>query len=346
MMRCKHMDYPFGLWIKQSFVFALTATLLIALASFTGGFMSTRSVVQICITFLVILIVAFNNICIHVYFRVEDPVKSPLYVKVISFGSAILIIWVFHYIERFLGVLDHRLHSFLIQNPVRNFTFISVQGSLLNVVVLLWLYFLMSEHAKAHHKLERSRLERSREEAINLMMRQQIQPHFLFNALATLKTLIRKNPDMAQDYLVQLSDFLRITIASVKNGELASIDQEIKLCEDYLNMQKIRFGEALHYEVNISADIREKQLPIFSIQPLVDNVLKHNSFTVADPVRISVAASDGWIFVRNNKNIKYQKVDSNGSGLRNLIERYKYLFVQGVEIEESEAFFEVRIKIV
>lgn len=87
MMRCKHMDYPFGLWIKQSFVFALTATLLIALASFTGGFMSTRSVVQICITFLVILIVAFNNICIHVYFRVEDPVKSPLYVKVISFAN-------------------------------------------------------------------------------------------------------------------------------------------------------------------------------------------------------------------------------------------------------------------
>jgi len=179
-----------------------------------------------------------------------------------------------------------------------------------------------------------------------LMMRQQIQPHFLFNALATLKTLIRKDPDMAQSYLVQLSDFLRITIASVKNGELASIDQEIKLCEDYLNMQKIRFGEALHYQVNISADIRMKQLPIFSIQPLVDNVLKHNAFTVADPVRISVEEREGWISVRNNKNIKHQKVDSNGSGLRNLIERYKYLFVQGVEIEESEGFFEVRIKIV
>lgn len=308
--------------------------------------MSTRSVVQICITFVVILIVAFNNICIHVYFRVEDPVKSPLYVKIVSFVSTILIVWGFHYIERFFGVLDYRLHSFLIQNPVRNFTFISVQGSLLNVVVLLWLYFLMSEHAKVHHKLERSRLERAREEAINLMMRQQIQPHFLFNALATLKTLIRKDPDMAQSYLVQLSDFLRITIASVKNGELASIDQEIKLCEDYLTMQKIRFGEALHYQVNISADIRMKQLPIFSIQPLVDNVLKHNAFTVADPVRIDVEERDGWISVRNNKNIKYQKEDSNGSGLRNLIERYKYLFVQGVEIEESDAFFEVRIKIV
>lgn len=345
-MRCSHIDYPFGLWIKQSFVFALTATLLIALASFTGGFMSTRSVVQICITFLVILIVAFNNICIHVYFRVEDPVKSPLYVKIVSFVSAILIVWGFHYIERFFGVLDYRLHSFLIQNPVRNFTFISVQGSLLNVVVLLWLYFLMSEHAKVHHKLERSRLERAREEAINLMMRQQIQPHFLFNALATLKTLIRKDPDMAQSYLVQLSDFLRITIASVKNGELATVDQEIKLCEDYLTMQKIRFGEALHYQVNISTDIRMKQLPIFSIQPLVDNVLKHNSFTVEAPVQIDVEECDGWISVRNNKNIKHQKVDSNGSGLRNLIERYKYLFVQGVEIEESDAFFEVRIKIV
>lgn len=339
------MDYPFGLWIKQSFVFALTATLLIALASFTGGFMSTRSVIQICITFLVILIVALDNICIHIYFKVEDPVKSPLYVKVISFGSAILIIWIFHYIERFLGITDDRLRGILVQSPLRNLTFISVQGSLLNVVVLLWLYFLMSEHAKVHHKLERSRLERSREEAINLMMRQQIQPHFLFNALATLKTLIVKDPGMAQNYLVQLSDFLRITIASVKNGELASIDQEIKLCEDYLNMQKIRFGEALHYQVDVSLDVREKQLPIFSIQPLVDNVLKHNSFTVQNPVRICVDERDGWIVVRNNKNIQYQKVESNGSGLRNLVERYKYLFVQGVEIDESNDFFEVRIRI-
>ncbi|SKB60109.1 Histidine kinase [Sphingobacterium nematocida] len=203
----------------------------------------------------------------------------------------------------------------------------------------------MSEHAKVHHKLERSRLERSREEAINLMMRQQIQPHFLFNALATLKTLIVKDPGMAQNYLVQLSDFLRITIASVKNGELASIDQEIKLCEDYLNMQKIRFGEALHYQVDVSLDVREKQLPIFSIQPLVDNVLKHNSFTVQNPVRICVDERDGWIVVRNNKNIQYQKVESNGSGLRNLVERYKYLFVQGVEIDESNDFFEVRIRI-
>lgn len=345
-MKCKRMDYPFGLWIKQSFVFALTATLLIALASFTGGFMSTRSVVQICITFLVILITALDNICIHVYFKVEDPIKSPWHVKFISFGSAILIIWIFHYVERFFGVLDHRLHDILIQNPLRNFTFIGVQGSLLNVIVLLWLYFLMSEHAKVHHKLERSRLERSREEAINLMMRQQIQPHFLFNALATLKTLIRKDPAMAESYLVQLSDFLRITIASVKSGELATIEQEIKLCEDYLNMQKIRFGEALHYQVNISADSRAKQLPIFSIQPLVDNVLKHNSFTVQDPVRIYVDEKDGWITVRNNKNIKYQKVESNGSGLRNLIERYRHLFVQGVEVEDSGSFFEVRIKIV
>lgn len=343
---CNPVKYPLGLWIKMSFVFAFSTSVLIAIGSFSAGFVDPFRFIHVCTSFVVILIFAICNICIHIYYQVENPIKSPLHVKAISFGIGFIIMYLTHYFETHIGVeYPNRLY-WDEGNHFRNIIFISVQAFMVNFVVLLWLYFLMSEYNKAHHILERSRLERSREEAINLMLRQQIQPHFLFNALTTLKSLIKKDKVMAENYLMKLSDFLRRSIASVKDGEVATVDKEIKLCEDYLDMQKIRFGDAVHYSVLLSPNGAQKFLPVFSLQPLVDNALKHNMFTNENPIYIEIKECEGWIVVANTKNIRQSKLDSNGSGLANLKERYRHLHADGLQVEEDENMFYVKLKIV
>lgn len=344
-MRCERYDYPVKIWIQRSLVFALTTTALIALATYTAGLMNMNAIYQISFTFLIILIVALCNLFIHVENKVEDPIKSPFHVKLASFTTSVFVIFCFDMLEDVLNVRDPKIRELIIESPWRNYFIIGIQACLLNFIVLLWLYFLMSDHFKAQHQLERSRLEKSTEEAINKMLRQQIQPHFLFNALATLKSLIRKDSDLAEDYLVRLSDFLRITIAAAKTEELTSVQQEIKLCEDYLDMQKMRFGDALNYRIEIPETILEKRIPFFSIQPLVDNALKHNTFTIDEPLCIEIRETDDWLIVSNRKNLKKIAVESNGSGLRNLMDRYGNYLLQGVVIEDTSNRFNVKIKL-
>ncbi|MEJ5055543.1 sensor histidine kinase [Sphingobacterium sp. MYb382] len=345
-MRCEHYDYPIKLWVQRSKAFALMTTGLIALARYTAGLMSMNAIIQTVFIFFIILFVALSNLFIHCENKVEDPIKSPLYVKLASFGSAIFVLFCFDLLSTALDVKEPHMHELVHQSSVwRNYLVIVIQACLLNFIVLLWLYFLMSDHFKAQNALERSRLEKSKEEAINKMLRQQIQPHFLFNALATLKSLMKKDLPLAEDYLLRLSDFLRITIAAAKTEELNSVQQEIKLCEDYLDMQKMRFNDALYYDIDLPESIYEQKIPFFSIQPLVDNALKHNSFTKQEPLHIEIKEEQGWLAVINKKNAKRIAVESNGSGLKNLIDRYMNYWPHGVLIEETSDCFTVKIKL-
>jgi len=344
MCKEKHC-YPCNIWLKQSIVFATAATTLLGLASITSGDFRTGLLAQLTLSFFIVLSISLINILLHVSFQVEDPIKSPFYVKFISFSVTLAIIVAFHFLGKALHIQDPHYKE-MSQGFWNNLFMMSIQAILLNTIVLLWLYFIMSEHAKVQNQLERSRLEKAHEKALNLMLRQQIQPHFLFNALTTLKSLIRKDPNLAETYLVQLSSFLRQSIASVKDGELANIAQEIRVCKDYISMQQMRFGEALHFTIAIPQELYQQSLPIFSLQPLVDNALKHNNFTIDRPLKIEIEEDQGWIVVKNNKNSKNTPVESNGSGLKNLQDRYKNLIKQSIEIEETERYFRVKIKIV
>ena len=101
-----------------------------------------------------------------------------------------------------------------------------------------------------------------------LKLKQQIHPHFLFNSLNTLKALINKSPDDAEDYLIKLSDFLRVTV-STEYDNIVKIKDELKLCLDYLEMQKIRYGEALQFHIDIPEKIVQTGfVPVFSLQLL------------------------------------------------------------------------------
>lgn len=218
-------------------------------------------------------------------------------------------------------------------------------GFLLNTIVLVIQESVLLRSKKALVELENARLRISHAEAMNQQLKQQIHPHFLFNALNILKALIRKDPDIAEDYLVRLSDFLRVSLSS-NNENKVRLEDELKLCTDYMEMQRLRFGKALEYIIDIPETVRSSGcVPLFSIQLLLENAIKHNWLTRESPLQISVTGKDGFITVSNNMQPKQGTEISTGLGLANLSERYRILDGEGVLINSDEQEFRVRIKI-
>jgi len=214
----------------------------------------------------------------------------------------------------------------------------------INTVVLIIQELVMLNEKKTRIETENFQLKIKNMEAANLKLKQQLQPHFLFNSLNVLKTLIRKQPDNAETYLKRLSDFLRASV-SFDSANTVKFEDELKLSMDYIEMQKIRFKNAIHYEIDIPQSVHEGFLPLFSIQLLLENAIKHNAFTKDSPLFIKVSYRDGWIKVSNNIQQKTAMEPSSGMGLTNLSERYRILSGDEIIIESNNSEFSVSIKI-
>lgn len=219
-------------------------------------------------------------------------------------------------------------------------------GIFLNTIILVVQELALLKDKKSKVELENAQLKIKNSEALYQQLKQQIHPHFLFNSLNVLKTLIRKNPDLAEDYLVKLSDFLRISIQS-KDLNVVKMQDEISLCVDYLEMQKVRFGNALQYEINVSQEsINSKYLPVFALQTLVENAIKHNSLTEDAPLLIKIFEEENLLVVTNNIQPKISNEVSTGMGLANLGERYRILSGDELTIRINKENFTVKIKLI
>ncbi len=215
----------------------------------------------------------------------------------------------------------------------------------LNTVILILLDLLMLREKKAKVEIENARLKQKNSDALYQQLKQQIHPHFLFNSLNTLKALINKSPDIAEDYLITLSDFLRISV-SAGNDNIVKIEDELKLCLDYLKMQKIRYGEALQFYTDIPEEIAQTGfVPVFSLQLLSENAIKHNALTNEMPLQIKIEYNEGNITVSNNLRPKLTTETTTGTGLINLAERYKILSGDEIRIHTTVEQFSVSIKV-
>ncbi len=224
--------------------------------------------------------------------------------------------------------------------------FIVVDLLIINTLILLMQNYVLVNFAKTKAEIENSKLKVANVEAANQILRQQIHPHFLFNSLNILISLLNTDSKAAQKYLIKLSGFLRASVSN-HSKKIVSIKNELKLCEDYIELQKVRFGNALSYSFDIPSKIQESGfVPAFSIQPLIENAIKHNELTKERPLAIKIKENDGWIKVSNTKQIKRSKEATTGTGLYNLSERYCLLVNEDIKIHDNDIEFSVSIKII
>lgn len=218
-------------------------------------------------------------------------------------------------------------------------------GIVINTLItLLHDSVLLYEH-KMYSELELSKMKNANTEATNLLLKQQIQPHFLFNALNTLKALYHKDTHSADKYIVHMANFLRASIYH-QTAKISTLEDELKLLLDYLEMQRIRFGTALDCTININEEMQKSYyLPSFSLQPLLENAIKHNDFTVEHPLMVNIKEEDKWLIISNNLQKKNMKVASVNYGLANLAERYHLWSGDEIMIKEEHNTFSVGIKL-
>ena len=171
----------------------------------------------------------------------------------------------------------------------------------INVIILILCELVMLHYRQQKTEIENARLRQTNLEARNSQLKNQLHPHFLFNSLNTLRLLLKKDADKAETYLLKLSEMLRVSTTSAAIS-ITDVKDELNLCLSYLQMQEVRFGDMLLYDVtNKNLLTANGKLPVFALQLLAENAIKHTAFTNEQPLHIFIDydAERQLITVRN-----------------------------------------------
>jgi two-component system, LytTR family, sensor kinase len=175
-------------------------------------------------------------------------------------------------------------------------------------------------------------------------LKNQIHPHFLFNALNVLKILVYKDPAMAEEYILKVSDFLRASLQASKTTVL-TVEEDLKIARNYLAIQEVRFKEGFQLSIDLPEAVMNRNIPILTFQCLFENALKHNKLSKQDPLLLFLSfKGEDVIEVRNTRRpLEARQIESTGTGLRNLSERFVLLRGKELRIFRTENTFEVQL---
>ncbi len=213
--------------------------------------------------------------------------------------------------------------------------------SLMFIAASIFFYLLIRRREERLRKVDRLQKEKIQFQFETL--RSQVNPHFLFNSFNTLITVIEENPTKAVEYVERLSEFFR-NIVTYRDKDLIQLDEELTLLDNYIFIQKKRYGDSLQLNINLDKTTRHAFLiPPLTLQLLAENAIKHNSVSKETPLVIDLFVSMELLYVRNNMNPKIQKEKSTGLGLQNIVSRYKLLTSLPVKIDHAEDHFTVAL---
>lgn len=173
-------------------------------------------------------------------------------------------------------------------------------------------------------------------------LKNQLNPHFLFNSLTSLNSLIFVNPQLASDFLQQLSKVYRYVLEN-KEKNLVALETEIKFINHYVQLLKTRFESGLDVTFNVNENSMQRAIVPVTLQVLIENAIKHNATQKESPLIIKIYVEQDYLIVENNLQKKNLVDGSNGQGLENLKNLYRYLSDRNVLIEQTERKFAVKI---
>lgn len=212
---------------------------------------------------------------------------------------------------------------------------------MINAIILGFEFF-------AHWKkslTEKEALKRDNITAEFESLKNQVNPHFLFNSLNTLSSIIEDDPKTATQFVQKLASVYRYVLAQ-RDKETVSLKEELSFIDSYVYLNKIRFSENLKVEILVDESFRQKQIATLTLQLLLENAIKHNVISKDKPLSIEIGVTNSRIYVKNNLQTKKIHAESNGIGLSNIISRYKYLSKEEVIVSNSNNYFEVSVPLI
>ncbi len=177
------------------------------------------------------------------------------------------------------------------------------------------------------------------------VLQNQMSPHFLFNSLNTLTTLISENQDLALAFTEKLSDVYRYILQN-KQRELVTLSEELQFVKDFIYLLKIRFPENLNVDFSIPEKCLKMHIAPLTLQMLIENSIKHNVISKAHPLSVDIYITEGRIVVRNNLKLKQVLDKSTKTGLENIRKRYEYLSESTIEVTETTNSFIVSVPLI
>jgi len=217
---------------------------------------------------------------------------------------------------------------------------------LIAVVFITHVYetiFLVKE--SENEMIRNEQLERARAEAELEALKNQIDPHFIFNSLNTLSHLIDNNPGKAKQFNDNLADVYRYILQN-KARDLVLLREELEFLQNYFLLLQIRFEKAVQLQIHIKEETLDQYLiPPISLQILAENAIKHNEFSETDPLLIEMEMKNDELIVHNQVRRKMLRKASSKIGLQNLGERYKLTTNKEIVIKEEEKDFTVSLPI-
>lgn len=169
------------------------------------------------------------------------------------------------------------------------------------------------------------------------VLKNQLNPHMLFNSLNTLQYLTEKDTDKAQKYIQQLSSVLRYTLRS-NEAKSVTLAEEMKFVKSYMYLLEMRYGNNLQFNISIPTEAEKLLLPPMAVQMLIENAVKHNEISNRRPLTITLQTEGSEMIVSNPIQPKMTAETGTGVGLANLAKRYRLLYRRDILITENENF--------
>ncbi|MCL6272933.1 2TM domain-containing protein [Muricauda sp. 2012CJ35-5] len=173
-------------------------------------------------------------------------------------------------------------------------------------------------------------------------LKNQLDPHFLFNSLNVLTSLIEEDPNQAQKFTTSLSKVYRYVLEQ-KNKDLVTVDEELNFARTYVRLLKMRFEESIVFDIPEKSSMPDAKIVPLSLQLLLENAVKHNVVTATKPLHIKVTEDAGMLTVSNNLQEKQVVKKSSGVGLQNIKQRYGILTDRAVDISKTHSNFSVSL---
>ncbi|MFO7613706.1 MAG: histidine kinase [Bacteroidales bacterium] len=254
-------------------------------------------------------------------------------------GIAVAVIWI--------SVVRNLIHFIFLPGQL---VILEDELMLIILITLLIIVFNLAElgfflNDRYHRSV--AEMERFRKESAEYqfeMLKLQLNPHFLFNSLNTLSSLIYEDAGKAASFIRKLSDVYRYVLDN-RNKELVTLQEEEDFISSFTFLLQIRFRDMIHFNFEISQAARIKRLAPMTLQLLVENAVKHNVVSMKKPLTIVIFANEDYLTVSNNLQVK-GKTGGTGVGLKNIASRYAFLTDREVVIEKDDRHFTVKVPLI
>ncbi|WP_308993281.1 2TM domain-containing protein [Mariniflexile litorale] len=271
------------------------------------------------------------------HWKKEDRIKR---IVIGIVGSTVLTLLGLFFLRAFTSIVfyESSFQEFIASEKFSYYQF----GLWITLTIVIIFHFVYFYNRYQQNKIKEQKVIAGTASAKFDALKNQLDPHFLFNSLNVLTSLIEENPENAQKFTTSLSKVYRYVLEQ-KNKELVSVDEELEFAKTYMSLLKMRFEDSIIFDIPEKANNSESKVVPLSLQLLLENAVKHNMVTSSKPLHIKIYEVGDSLVVENNLQPKQIVKKSSGVGLNNIMQRYDLLTTKKININKEASRFSVAI---